>query len=510
MIRREVLRLLAAVAATPAAAVGSGGGGMGPRVVSEAPFSEALLNMMARKIAARPYQPRPMVPDAWQKMSYDEYKSIWFNTQKAVWSGTDAPLRVDLFHPGLYFPSPVRVAVVEDGIARELGFDWDLFDKTDRAPDLPLDGVGGYSGLRLRTPLTGDGNFQEYAVFQGASYFRVIGKGEVYGLSARGLAIDTAGKMGEEFPDFTRFWVERPDADATMHRVHALMESPSVTGIYHFDLTPGDDAIVDVRVTLWPRRALDNLGIAPLTSMFFFDETNRTGFDDFRPAVHDSDGLTVLNGNGEALWRPLANPRELQVSSFVDTDPQGFGLGQRARGFSDFADLEALYHKRPTLWITPGEAWGKGAVTLVEIPTDKEIYDNIVAYWRPREPLAAGSEHSLSYRMTWTDDAPRVKDVARVLNTRMGRGHVFKEKITAAIDFEPHPALGEDWDDLVIHTSSNRGKVSEGILQTNPETGGPRLAFSFEPGEARSMELRAQLMRDHASVSEVWLYRWTA
>lgn len=504
MIRREVLKMLGALAVAPAAASAA------PRFLTEEPFSEAMLDAIARKVAARPYAPRAMVPQAWQDMSYDEYKAIWFNTNKAVWKGTDSPVELDLFHPGLYFPSPVRVAVVEDGTARELAFDWDLFDTSDRAPDLPLDEVGGYSGLRLRTPLRTGGRHQEYAVFQGASYFRVIGAGEVYGLSARGLAIDTAGDMGEEFPDFTRFWVERPAPDAAIHKVHALMESPSVTGLYHFDLRPGDDTIVDVRATLWPRKELSNVGIAPLTSMFFFDETNRGGWDDFRPAVHDSDGLTVVNGNGEALWRPLANPRQLQVSSFVDTDPQGFGLSQRARSFSDFADLEALYHQRPSLWIEPGSGWGRGAVTLVEIPTDKEIYDNIVAYWRPRAPLAPGSEHQISYRMTWCADAPRLRNVARVLNTRMGRGHVHRTKITAAIDFEPHEAIGEDWDDIVIHASANRGKVYPGILQRNPETGGARLAFSFEPGERRSVELRAQLMRDGRSVSEVWLYRWTA
>ncbi|MGR3501019.1 glucan biosynthesis protein [Pseudaestuariivita sp.] len=498
MLRRDLLKLLGGLAVTPLAGMARAG----------EPFSEARLTQLATRIAAKPYAPRPKVPQAWLDLTYDEYRTMWFNTSKAVWADTESPLQVDLFHPGLYFPHGVQVAVVEDGMARALPFDLSLFDKTDQAPDLPVSADMGYSGLRLRTPLTAGGGHQEYAVFQGASYFRAIGLEEIYGLSARGLALDTAQPGGEEFPDFTRFWIERPAAGEP-HKVHALMESPSVTGLYHFELSPGDDTVIDVRTTLWPRRPLDHVGIAPLTSMFFFDETNRAGFDDFRPAVHDSDGLMIHNGAGEHLWRPLANPSTLQVSSFADDSPKGFGLAQRARRFSDFADLEALYHKRPSLWIEPGEDWGQGAVTLIEIPTDKEIYDNIVAFWQPAAPLAVGQSHQMSYRMTWSGTGLAVTDVAPVLNTRMGRGHVFGEKRTVTVDFAPSPAF-DTLEDVQIDLSVTGDVASNGILQRNPETGGVRLAFSFEAGDATTLEMRAALRRDTLPLTEIWTYRWTA
>ena len=501
MIRRDVLKGLGALALWPGMA----------RAGAGEPLSEAALHDLAREIAGRPYAERPFIPQAWRDLTYDQYRGIRFLTERAIWAGTDTTLEFDLFPPGLYFPHTVEVNMVEDGMSRTLPFDFSKYDRHEIVPDLPVDAGLGYSGIRLRAEIERPGFFQEYAVFQGASYFRVIAADLAYGLSARGLAVNTAAAEGEEFPDFTRFWIEKPAPGVTSHKVHALMESPSVTGLYHFTLTPvGDTTEVEVRCTLWPRNELANVGIAPLTSMFYFDETNRSRFDDFRPAVHDSDGLSILNGNGEMLWRPLANPRHVQVSSFVDNNPQGFGLAQRERRYSDFHDLEALYHKRPSLWITPGEGWGRGAVTLVEIPTDKEIYDNIVAYWRPREPLAAGSEHDFSYRMTWTDRIASKKPVAQVLNTRIGKGFAHNERKLVVIDFAPHEALPEDYDDLVIYVNSNRLELSEGLIQRNPETGGPRLAFSFDPGEVTAAEIRAQLFYQGRGVSEVWLYRWTA
>lgn len=501
MIRREVLQGLGALALWPGTA----------RAEAAVPFSEERLRALAREVAARPHAPRPTVPRAWRDIGYDAYRAIRFRSEEAIWSETDTTLELDLFAPGLYFPHPVEVNLVEDGVARTLPFDFSRFETGAQVPDLPLEGDLGYSGIRLRAEMNAPGEFSEYAVFQGASYFRVIARDLAYGLSARALALDTAAPEGEEFPEFTRFWVERPAPGVRAHTVHALMESPSVTGLYHFTLHPGGpETDVDVRGTLWPRRDLDNVGIAPLTSMFYFDAKNRDRFNDFRPAVHDSDGLTILNGNGERLWRPLNNPRTLQVSSFVDDGPQGFGLAQRARRYSDFHDLEAAYHRRPSVWITPGSDWGPGAVTLVEIPSDKEIYDNIVAYWRPRTPLAAGGEHGLSYRMTWAAETPHSETVARVLETRIGRGYPDSPRQVVTIDFAAHPGLPEDLDALEVHVWSDRLALSEGQVQRNPETGGPRLALSFDPEEVAVADLRAQLLMEGRPVSEVWLYRWTA
>lgn len=471
-------------------------------------FSRETVIALARDMAARDQQPRPRVPQDWLDLSYEHYKSIWFRHDRALWRGTGRPYEVDFFHPGLYFPHPVRIDVVEDGIARPVPFDLSAFDRTDKVPDLSHSPDLGYSGFRLRTELDQPGIKNEFAVFQGASYFRAIGTGQIYGLSARGLAIDTAEPRGEEFPEFTRFWLEAPAPGQRNIVVHALLDSASITGAYRFDITPGPACVMEVEATLFPRRDLPHVGLAPLTSMFLYDATDRTRFDDFRPAVHDSDGLLIQNGAGELLWRPLANPRRLQVSSFLDRMPRGFGLMQRSRRFSDFADLEALYHRRPGLWVEPRGDWGSGAVTLVEIPADKEIYDNIVAYWRPEAPLPAGQRADFAYRLSWGAAAPITSALAPVLDTACGAREAGGRIVT--VDFAAHPAFEAGPEAITAHISSPHAETSPGVLQRNPETGGMRLAFHFDPGDRALVELRAQLRHQTEPVSEVWLYRWTA
>lgn len=485
----------------------------GPVRAGAMPFSRAMVIERARLRAKTSYEPRQQVPQDWRDLSYEAYRAIWPRYDRALWAQTDAPYHVDLFAPGLYFPRPIRVHSVSGGQAHPVPFDLTRFDKTDQFPDLTTDDSLGYSGLRLRTELTEPGRKNEFCVFQGASYFRAIGFDEFYGLSARGLALKTGDPMGEEFPDFTDFWLEQPAPGQRYIRLHALLDSPSVTGAYQFDITPGPECVMEVQATLFPRVDLDHVGLGPLTSMFLYDETDRTRFDDFRPAVHDNDGLMIWNGAGEVLWRPLANPRRLQVSSFVDEAPRGFGLMQRARDYSDFADLEAQYHRRPGLWVEPMGDWGQGAVTLVEIPADAEIYDNIVAYWRPRGGYGAGTQVDLSYRLTWGEAAPVETGLARVLNTAMGKRNAGAKLLPGrivAIDFEDHSLFGDGPDAIDVHISSPHAETTSGVLQRNPETGGLRLAFAFDPGERDMVELRAQLRRDGAMASEVWLYRWTA
>lgn len=506
MLRRDVLKSVLALAAVPTAGFGKEPGlSMG----TPAEFDRADIRKRAKALAGQDYAPRPMVPESWRNLSYDQYRKIWFDGRNALWEGTDASQRADVFPPGLYFPQAVEINVVEEGTMRPLHFDMAVFDTTDQFPDVDIDETLGYSGLRLRAEFETPGIFQEYAVFQGASYFRGIGAGETYGLSARGLALNTADSEGEEFPDFTAFWLETPAPAAKSVVLHALLDSPSCTGVYRFEITPGTTLSMKVEAELFARTELRHVGIAPLTSMFLFDATMRDRFSDFRPAVHDSDGLMIHNGAGEVIWRPLANPTTLQISAFADQDPRGFGLMQRARRFSDFADLEALYHNRPALWVTPGEAWGAGSVTLVEIPADLEIYDNIVAYWRPSTPIAKGATHKMSYRLDWAEDpAPRDLMPLRVLDTAIGDRP--EGGTIVAIDFETRADVPADIKDIDIVLRSNAGEVSKGLIQRNPDTGGPRLAFTFHPGDATLVEFRAQLRLAGAPLSEVWLYRWTA
>lgn len=471
-------------------------------------FSRDTVISLARELAARDYAPRPSVPQDWLEMTYQDYQTRWFRNRDALWSDTNRSYNVDFFLPGLYFPRPIQINTVDNKAAERVPFDLSLFDKTDKAPDLSIDDSLGYSGLRLRTELDQPNLKNEFCVYQGASYFRAIGLGNTYGLSARGLALKTGDPMGEEFPEFIEFWLESPTAGQRNMVIHALLDSPSVTGAYRFDITPGENCTMEIEATLFARDELSHVGLGPLTSMFLFDQTNRTRFDDFRPAVHDSDGLLVQNGHGEILWRPLANPKQLQISSFVDENPRGFGLMQRARKFSDFADLEANYHKRPCLWVEPKGDWGKGAVTLVEIPADQEIYDNIVAYWRPRTPYGAGSQMDLAYRLTWGHE-PDLQ-LPKVVNTSGGARVFGNPGRIMTLDFADHPLLADGPEGIDVHISSPHVETSSGVLQRNPETGGLRLAFSFDPRERELVELRAQLRKEGQMASEVWLYRWTS
>ena len=506
MLRREVLAMLAAIATTPTLAQTRTSG---LQLGQGAPFDPSDVTAMARRLSLQDYVPIPRIPQGWTEIDYEDYLAIWFDARNALWQGEgDTPLRMDVLAPGLYYPTPVDISVIENGMAHPVLFDLDVFARTDKFPDLTVDDSLGYSGLRLRAEIEKSGIYQEFAVFQGASYFRAIGTGDIYGLSARGLAVDTAGPSGEEFPDFRAFWLEKPAAGATSFVMHALLDGPSCAGAYRFVVTPGQPLTMDVQATLFPRRTIDTVGIAPLTSMFQYDQTNRDRFSDFRPAVHDTDGLQIVNGAGETIWRPLANPKTLQISAFVDSKPRGFGLLQRARTYGDFADLEALYHRRPGAWIEPQGDWGKGAIILVEIPTPSEIFDNIVCYWQPEGGLPAGQEATFAYQLTWGDDIGYGTGL-KAINTMIGSA--FENNgIIVLIDFEDGVDVPEDLGEVERLIRSTAGDVSDGVLQRNPETGGPRLTFKFRPGDAELIEFRVQLRLNDEPLSEVWLYRWTS
>ncbi|XDA97728.1 glucan biosynthesis protein G [Sulfitobacter sp. LCG007] len=508
MIRREALSLLAGLALSPFAARAQTAE-PGLQVGASEPFDPRVVVDRARDMAAGPYVPRPKIPQSWLDLSYDQYRSIWFDSRNALWENTETPQRVDVFPPGLYFPQAIELNTVEGGLARRVKFDLGVFDKTDQFPDVKLDDTLGYSGLRLRAELHQEGIFQEYAVFQGASYFRGIGADEGYGLSARGLALKTGDPEGEEFPDFVAFWVERPEPGVKSVVLHALLDSPSCTGAYRFDILPGDTLQMDISATIFARTDLSRIGLAPLTSMFLFDETMRDRFSDYRPAVHDSDGLLIRNGYGEVIWRPLCNPVALQLSAFSDENPRGFGLMQRARRFSNFNDLEALYHRRPSAWITPQGDWGAGSVVLVEIPSDKEIYDNIVCFWRPSEPVPAGGELSFRYALDWGDaPVPPSDQRLRVIGTAIG-GHLGDETVVV-IDFENSALVPEDLARVELSLQSSKESLTHSAVQRNPETKGPRATFSFDPGDEDLIEFSAQLRLDGTPLSEMWQYRWTS
>lgn len=478
-----------------------------PLFAEPQPFSEDIVKGLARDLASKPFQEERIdLPAPLQNLSYDEYRDIRFNTDKSIWRGAPHGFAFDVFHPGFYYNSPVDIFVVDGDQQKKLNYIPDLFTFGPLVKEPAGDVDLHYAGFRLRYPINKPDVLDEFVVFLGASYFRGVGKGQLYGLSARGLAIDTGQPKGEEFPFFRSFWIRTPEPDSKTVVVYALLNSQSATGAYRFTIKPGDSTLIDVEMTLFPRRDLDHAGIAPLTSMYLFGTLNKDGFDDYRLAVHDSDGLFMVNGRDEWIWRPLANPKTLQVSAFQDRGPRGFGLLQRKRQYHDFMDLEAKYERRPSLWIEPIGDWGPGWIELYEIPSKLEIHDNIVAFWRPQQVLAQRSEVSFIYRLSWCREWPEEGSSPKALAKFSGGGlNADHSRNLFIIDFDDGVLSG----DINATVTATRGTVSNIVLQPNTESGGLRLSFEIDFGGAELSELRALLTRGADPVSETWVYRWT-
>ncbi|MCB5160713.1 glucan biosynthesis protein G [Marinomonas algarum] len=469
-------------------------------------FSHQTVIDLAKTKAQSPMEPVGKAPQALVDMDYSTYRKINFQQNQAVWGNAPTQFSMQLFAPGFLFKDLVSIDIVENGRAVPLSVSPDSFNTpTPEISDL-IAKVGKYAGLRLHYPINTDEVQDEFVVFQGASYFRAVSKGQSYGLSARGLAVDVAQPKGEEFPMFTQFWIERPASSQDAIVVHALLDSKSVTGAYRFGIYPGKPTRMEVKATLFPRVDLQHVGVAPLTSMFMHNSTTDVSdVPDYRPAVHDSDGLQMLTGKGEMLWRPLNNPENLEISAFSDDSPKGFGLIQRHRRFGDYQDLEANYHTRPSAWIKPLNDWGEGNVELVEIPSTSEANDNIVAYWQPKGGFKKGESYTYQYLMTWSNDTPVSLDYPRIVRSALGH-KLFTTTPEVVIDVNKLPYAKIEA--LTVEASMSNGQILEAWVDKNPHTNGVRVYVTFDPEEADASELRVQLKQDEKAIAPTWLYRW--
>lgn len=469
-------------------------------------FSHQTVIDLAKNLAQSEMKPVAKAPKALIDMDYSTYRQINFQQNQAVWGNTPTKFSVQLFAPGFLFKDLVSINVVENGKAFPLAMSPDSFSTPNDEINQLIAQVGKYAGLRLHYPINRDDYNDEFIVFQGASYFRAVSKGQSYGLSARGLAVDVAQPKGEEFPMFTQFWIERPASSQDAIVVHALLDSKSVTGAYRFGIYPGKPTRVDVKATLFPRVNLKHVGIAPLTSMFMHNNSlDVADIADYRPAVHDSEGLQILTGQGEMLWRPLNNPQTLQVSAFSDQSPKGFGLIQRHRDFYDYQDLEARYESRPSAWIKPLNDWGEGHVELVEIPSDAESNDNIVAYWQPKDGFEKGQSYTYQYLMTWSNDTPVALHQPRVVRSAKGT-KLFSQYPEVVIDFNKLPDLNPS--DVVVDASISQGQILEALVVKHPYNKGLRAYVTFDPKNTDVAELRVALKHNGQAIAPTWLYRW--
>ena len=465
----------------------------------------------ARKLAEEPFKTRKVqVPEWLAKITYDQWRDIRFRPEHALWRDQHSPFQIQFFHPGLYYDQTVAVNVVDAKGTRPLAFSPSQFDygRNDFASRVPQD--LGYAGFRLHAPIKNKSYYDEVIVFLGASYFRGVGTWQVFGLSARGLAVDTAVPSGEEFPYFREFWLVAPAPHAKDLTVYALLDSPSLTGAYRFVIQPGEQTTVKVEGRLFLRREPQKIGIAPLTSMFFHGENTGRLFDDFRPEVHDSDGLLVYHGTGEWLWRPLDNPRSLQASKFRMPALRGFGLIQRDRDFASYQDLETRADIRPSGWVTPHGDWGSGNVELVEIPTKSDTNDNVVAYWVPDKQPKRGEPFAFGYTLSWFGDDPGRPPLGRGVATRRDSGNK-EDTQRFVIDFagkalEAIPADQVVRGHVTIAAEDNAAELLDQHVVKNPVTGGWRLSMHVQPKRKAPIELRAFLDKDGATLTETWSY----
>jgi glucans biosynthesis protein len=479
----------------------------------------------ARDLANKPYAPpNPEGVPAWMNdLTYDQYRDIRFNPNQALWAADALPFQAMFFHPGYQYKDPVILNEFTSTHQQQIRLAEAYFNYgplVKKHGELPPN--GGFAGFRLHAQVNKPNIFDELISFQGSSYWRALGKNQCYGISSRGIAVNT-GIEGtpEEFPGFREFWLRKPDKNDTNARFYALLDGPSYAGAYAFTVAPGNDSIVDVKAVLFTRNVVQRIGIAPMSSMFWFGENSRRRFDDFRPEVHDSDGLAIRMGTGERLWRPLSNDSgKLELSVFNMNKCDGFGLLQRDRRFCAYEDNEAAYHMRPALWIEPTSDWGSGRVMLLELPTTRESDDNVVAMWEPEKIPQPGDRIEFSYRQRWTMDQDPAEAGGHVIATRSGVHDWQPDQRTMVVEFAGTNLSKESDTPLSAHVvavsaNAEKIKIQAVTVQSLPEERW-RASFQIAPAaeggklsEVGPIELRCCLKRGDNFLTETWVHRVT-
>lgn len=469
----------------------------------------------AEALAREAYKAPPEIPRFLRDLSYDQYQGIRFKPESSLWQETASDFKVMLVPPGLFYTHPVHINVVRNGEAEPLPFNKSSFTypNSDVAQQVPAD--LGYAGFKLTFPLEGKDTQNQFLVLAGASYYRAVSRDTNFGLSGRGLAVNTGLPGGEEFPAFTEYWLETPDADATSFTFHALLDSPSLTGAYQYTVTPGDETTLEVKSVIFPRKQVQLLGVAPLTSMFYYGENTLKPHGEWRPEVHDSDGLLIHDGaSGEWLWRPLLNPASLTTDYFATDNVRGFGLIQRDDKFTQYMDIEARYDTRPSAWVEPEGDWGKGNVVLVQLPTPGETNDNIVAFWQPDQQVTPGEPQHFAYTATFGSQHIAAEPLARAIATHTGDGNRVgggnqPGAVRVIVDF-----AGGALDELTAEapvvasvTGLEGGEVISHFVEYVEPLKQWRLSILARPADQKPLTLRGFLAHEGTPVTETWTYQ---
>jgi len=500
--RRQFLKFALAGALTAAGESWDGGVASAEPTSAPSPFAPENVTAMASDLAKAAFKaPKPNLPDPFPSLTFEQYAAIRRDPGTAIWADGQSPFTLEPLHRGSLFTTSVDLYLVENGVARKLIYVSSVFDfgKLDVPKDIPDIGFSGVRVLKAGT---------DTAIFQGASFFRSLARGQTYGLSSRGLSLHTGDPQGEEFPFFRSLWIEKPSVASDALVIHALLDSASLTGAFRFTIRAGEATIIDTELTLFARTGVDHLGLGTMAGTYLFGPLDHLHTDDVRESVHDVGGLQILTGTGEWLWRPLANRATLQISGFADHNPRGFGMLQRDRNFDSYADDSSHWERRPSLWIEPISDWGDGELQLLEIPNESEANDNVIALWRPKGGIPEGGSASFAYRQFWCWTPPARPPMATAITSRMGK---VDKRLRFVIEF-----VGDAFADpkraaeATAAIEASPGQVASLKLFPSPERRSVRVDFDIDPGSNTYSELRVVLKAADKPVSETWLYRWTA
>ncbi len=486
--------------------------GAAVHAVERATVNHDYVKQLAADLAKESYEPpREQVTQFFRKLSYDQYRRILFLPEASLWRSDNLPFQLQFFHPGYLFNQTIELNEYTPTHTQPIPFSVKSFDYQELKPSFWARRGLGYVGFRVTHELNQPGKWDEIVSFLGASYFRALGKEQRYGLSARGLALNSGGPAPEEFPSFIEFWLGKPEAGSKSLTIHALLDSRSVTGAYTFVVVPGEATVMDVHATLYFRQGVDVPGLAPMSSMFWYGENSPDRFGDFRPEVHDSDGLLVVPKEGERVWRPLANPAQVRLVDIPAPALGGFGLMQRDRDFRSYEDLEAYYHERPSLWVEAIGQWPAGKVRLLEMPTRDEYHDNIAAFFVPDQPVGPGKTLDLSWRLHWTKQPVFGPKLGWVSATRQTVQDGAPDRTRFVIDFAGLPTSEVAADatlaaDLVL---AGPARIEHQHVVRNPHDGSWRLVLVLAaPANSPATDLRARLKLGDRAVTETWVMSW--
>ncbi|MBX9759497.1 MAG: glucan biosynthesis protein [Beijerinckiaceae bacterium] len=523
--RRDVLKFALAGLSGPAIASTSSGPALAQQTPPEngagtaappakpARFDPALVMDLARNLARQPWRkPSADLPEPFNALNHEQYVGIQRRPETIIWRDQSIGFALEPSQRGFIFSNSLQINIVEDGVARRLVYD--PADYTFGKLNAPADRKDiGFSGFKLWQRAQ-DGSLEEFCLFQGQGYFQTVGRGQPFGASTRALAVRPVDQgRGEEFPQFVAVWIERPVLAANTVIIHALLDSESVTGAFRYTMRPGDATIVDTECTLFTRAAIDNVGIAAVQGTFLFGPIDRRRGDDVRPGVYDVSGVQMHSGKDEWIWRPVANRQSIQLSAFVDDNPKGFGILQRDRDFAQFADDDNHWEARPSVWTEPLGDWGAGHVTLLEIPAESQVNQNIIVYWRPRATLAANSETTFSYRQWWCWTPADRPPFATVLRSRSGRvtgSPPNARRRRFLVEFRGD-ALADvaRFPEIAARVTTASGSIMTSRLMLSRQEKSARVTFDVDAGAEPHTELRLLLESAGKPISETWLYRWT-